>query len=57
MKISVEFYDKKYSIESDSNEYNTEEIRDEFFIPLLLAMGFHPDSVNELFFDKEEDDA
>lgn len=39
-------------IAADGVDINT--VRDELLIPLLLAAGFHPDTVNELFGMDEE---
>ena len=54
MRIEAKLYDFTYTIETSYDDLDLEAVRDDMLIPLLLALGFHPDSVNDLFFDDSE---
>lgn len=56
MKITATQYNERYSVETDTDDLDLEEVRDTLLAPLLLAMGFSPHSVEDLFFDKSEQD-
>lgn len=46
MKITIENYGKTFSFESEKEDYNIDELC-EIIDGLLMAMGFHPDTVKE----------
>lgn len=54
MDVTLSYYNKTYSISTDIDDLNLDQVRDEILIPLLLAAGFHPSNVNDLFFDDDE---
>ena len=56
MKIILEqpSYKKVVTIETEADDLTITDIRDELLIPALLAVGFHPNNVQELFFDEED---
>lgn len=51
MKVSMECYGKKVTVEV-SDGIDLYDLRDDVLIPLLVAFGFHADSVNELFYEE-----
>jgi len=56
MKIILEqpSYKKVVTIETEADDLTITDIRDELLIPALLALGFHPQNVQDLFFDEGE---
>jgi hypothetical protein len=56
VKITMEQRKATYCIEQEGDDWNIEDVRDEFLIPLLVAAGYHPQSVHDLFFEDEGED-
>jgi len=56
MKITLEqpSYKKIIVIQSQSDDLTIMDVRDELLIPALLALGYHPQNVQDLFFDEDE---
>lgn len=46
MKIVLEHYDKKYTVESQANDYNAKEMK-EYFNRLLVMAGYPPSVLEE----------
>ena len=57
MKITVEHYDKKIIIENDYDDLTMDEVMDDFIRPLLAAIGYHQDLIDDYIgeCDCEED--
>ena len=51
MKLTIEQYGYRYSIETPHDDVDTNEIQ-HLLKQLLMCAGFHPEGVNEIF--KEE---
>jgi hypothetical protein len=54
MKISVTCHNKTISIESDSDDMTGSEFMENLIIPILLAMEYHPDTVDDITGEKYE---
>ena len=51
MKITIECYGSKYTIESEHDDQNAEGMVD-IFRKVMSVMGFHPDTINDCFTDE-----
>lgn len=54
MKITLETPYGIFSIESKADDATAPAVRDTLLIPLLLAAGYTSKTVNDLFFDEDE---
>lgn len=53
MKISAEQYGCKYTLEVDYDDLTIDDFK-QLLKSLALSMGYHPDNVNEMFGDENE---
>jgi hypothetical protein len=54
MKIQIECYKRKHTVETETDDYNIEEYLD-FIIGLLLQVGFHKESINNAIVELAEE--
>jgi len=54
MKLSASHYDSTITISCNNDDLTLDQCRDTLIIPMLVALGYDPESVQELFFDKED---
>lgn len=54
MKIQIECYKRKYTVETEADDYDIEEYLD-FIIGLLLQVGFHKESINDAIIELAEE--
>jgi len=47
MKITLKHYDVKYTIETEHDDFDMEHMINDIIRPLLLVMGFHPNTIDE----------
>jgi hypothetical protein len=49
MKLTVTSYNKTITLETKNDDHDIWSLRDEFIVPMILALGFHPSVINTLF--------
>jgi hypothetical protein len=53
MKITLESEYGKYEIEVPGNDLDVNDVVESLLKPVMLAAGYHPDNVNDVFYHEE----